>query len=293
MTRLIYTSDLHGHLPLYEAAGNAALGAEADAIIFGGDLCPGTPSASSIHLPKSQPEFLLQQLRPMLQAWKRARPTLRVFAIPGNDDCQTILPALAQLEENGLTDNLHQRSATLGEHTFVGLAFVPPTPFAIKDFERRDFAGAAPSAPRVGPCVLGASEEFEVLDNFPLYLDSHATIEEELNRLPAREPRRTIAVVHCPPYQTRCDALYNRQHIGSEALRRWIERVHPLLTLHGHIHESQRVSGAFCDRLGATTIVNPGCDGHRPHLVFINLEDLSALEHSVHSKFSATEKGLT
>ena len=293
MTRLIYTSDLHGHLPLYEAAGEAALRVEADAIIFGGDLCPGTPSASSIHLPKSQPEFLLQKLSPMLQAWKRARPTRRVFAIPGNDDCQTVLPALAQLEENGLIENLHLRSASLGDYTLVGLAFVPPTPFAIKDFERRDVVGAAPGPTRVGPCVLGTSEGFEALDDFPLYLNSHPTIEEELNRLPVREPRRTIAVVHCPPYHTRCDVLYNRQHIGSAALRRWIERVQPLLTLHGHIHESPHLSGAFCDRLGATPIVNPGCDGHRPHLVFITIEDLSVLEHSVYGMFAVAEMGST
>ena len=277
LTRLIYTSDLHGHLPLYEAAGKTALRVEADAIIFGGDLCPGTPSASSLDLPQSQPEFLLKQLTPMIETWKQARPDLRVFAIPGNDDCQTVLPALAQLEKSGLIENLHQRSSTLGDYTFVGLAFVPPTPFAIKDFERRDVVGAAPRSTRVGPCVLGTSEGFEVLDDFQMYLDSHPTIEEKLNRLPVREPRQTIAVVQCPPYQTRCDVLYNRQHVGSVALRRWIERVQPLLTLHGHIHESPRVSGAFCDRLGVTTVVNPGADpaARDPHLVFITLEDLS------------------
>ena len=43
-------------------------------------------------------------------------------------------------------------------------------------------------------------------------------------------------------------------------------------------------------RLGATPIVNPGCDGHRPHLVFITLEDLSVLEHSVYGKFEITRE---
>ena len=224
----------------------------------------------------------------MLQAWKRARPALRIFAIPGNDDCQTILPALVQLEEKGLIENLHQRRATLGDYAFVGLAFVPPTPFAIKDFERRDFVGAAPRSTRGGPCVLGTSEGFEILEDFPAFLDSQPTIEEELSRLPVGDPRRTIAVIHCPPSRTRCDVLYNGQHIGSEALRRWIELVQPLLTLHGHIHESPHLSGAFCDRIGTTAVVNPGCDGHRPHLVFITLEDLSALEHSVYGKFEIT-----
>ena len=292
LARIIYTSDLHGRLQLYKAAGEAVLRLEADAVVFGGDLCPGTPSASSIHLPQAQPEFLLRELSPMLQAWRRARPALRIFAIPGNDDCQTILPALAQLERAGLLENLHQRSARLGNYTLVGLAFVPPTPFAIKDFERRDHAGATPRLARVGPCVLGTSLGFEVLQDFETYLDSHPTIEEELNLLPIGEPQRTIGVIHCPPYRTRCDVLSSGQHIGSEALRRWIGRVQPLLTLHGHIHESPHISGAFCDRLGATTIVNPGADpaGRGPHLVFINLEDLSVLEHSVYGKFEITRE---
>jgi Icc-related predicted phosphoesterase len=139
--------------------------------------------------------------------------------------------------------------------------------------------------------VLGTTRGFEVLHDFEAYLDSHPTIEEELERLPVSEPQRTLAVIHCPPYRTRCDVLSSGQHIGSEALRRWVERVQPLLTLHGHIHESPRVSGAFCDRLGPTTIVNPGADpaGRDPHLVFINLEDLSALKHSVYGQCQAKE----
>ena len=292
MTRLIYTSDLHGHLPLYEAAGEATVRFEAAALIFGGDLCPGTPSASSVDLPSSQPEFILRELGPILRAWKRARPALRIFAIPGNDDCQTILPALEELERESLIENLHQRSARLRDYTFVGLAFVPPTPFAIKDFERRDHTGARTREARMGPCVLGTPRGFEVLRDFEAYLNSNPTIEEELNRLPVSEPQRTIAVIHCPPYRTRCDVLSSGQHIGSEALRRWIERVQPLLTLHGHIHESPRVSGAFCDRIGATVVINPGADpaGRDPHLVFINLEDLSALKHSAYGQSQTKEK---
>jgi Icc-related predicted phosphoesterase len=56
------------------------------------------------------------------------------------------------------------------------------------------------------------------------------------------------------------------------------------LTLHGHVHESPKISGTFVDRIGATTIVNPGCDRKEPHLVLINLDNLAVLEHSVYGK---------
>jgi hypothetical protein len=55
--RIVYTPDLHGGFELYRAAG-AAVAQQADALILGGDFCPGTPSASAVRLPRAQPEFL-------------------------------------------------------------------------------------------------------------------------------------------------------------------------------------------------------------------------------------------
>ena len=282
--RIIYTSDLHGELELYRAAGAAAVARQADALIFGGDLCPGTPSASAVHLPRAQPEFLLRRLAPLLEAWRRDRPHLRVFAIPGNDDCQSILPALDELASQRLIENLHQRAVSLGEFALVGLAFVPPTPFSIKDFERRDLPGETLREPQLARSVLGKAQGFEPIKDFEAYLDTLPTLQEELERLPATEPTRTVAVIHSPPYQTRCDMLFDGRHIGSRAVRAWIEQRQPLLTLHGHIHESPQLSGAFCDRIGATIVVNPGCDYTRPHLVFIDLENPRELEHSIYGR---------
>jgi Icc-related predicted phosphoesterase len=282
--RIVYTSDLHGHLELYRAAGEAVARYGAEALILGGDLCPGTPSASARHLPQAQPEFLRQELQPLLGAWKRTQPRFRVFAIPGNDDCQTILPALAELESRGLLENLHGAAKTLGDYTLLGLAFVPPTPFSIKDFERRDFSKDVTGREKTPWAVVSSARGFEPLGDFATYLRAQPALEEELERLPLADPARTVAVIHGPPYGTVCDRLFNGAHIGSRALRSWIERRQPLLTLHGHIHESPLVSGKFCERLGATTIVNPGCDHQRPHLVFLDLPSLAEIEHSVFGK---------
>ncbi len=282
--RIVYTSDLHGHLALYRAAGEAALRYAANALILGGDLCPGTPSASNVDLPQTQPEFLLRQLQPLLSEWRQARPELRMFAIPGNDDCQTILPALGELESHRLLENLHGTAKTLGDYTLVGLSYVPPTPFAIKDFERRDLTGDCAVGVQTAWATLGGSHGFEPIASFANYLSTRPSIEEELERLPVTAPARTVAVVHSPPFGTVCDLLLSRQHIGSRALRQWIERHQPLLTLHGHIHESPWVSKAFCQRLGATIVINPGCDYERPHLVFVDLADFAEVEHSIYGK---------
>ncbi len=284
MPTIVYTSDLHGELDLYRAAGEAAIRRRADALIFGGDLCPGIPSASSLRLPIEQPEFLLHRLSHLLGDWKEDHPALRIFAIPGNDDCQTILPALEELEMNDLIENLHQETRTLGAYTLMGLSYVPPTPFHLKDFERWDDAPEPDSDSYSYRCVAGSPRGFMVIGDFHYYLDSLPSLKQELQRLPVKDAMHTVAVIHCPPFGTKCDVLFDGRHIGSKAVRSWIEKKQPRLALHGHIHESPRLSGTFWDRIGATTVINPGADLARPHLVFIDLDNPAEPEHSLDGK---------
>jgi uncharacterized protein len=280
--RLVYTADLHGNLALYRAPGEAALRWEADAAIIGGDLCSGIRPLES--QPQAHAEFVRSTLAPLIAGWKRERPRFRVLVIPGNDDFQTVLPALAELEEADLLVSLHRRVLRLDSCNILGLAFVPPTPFSIKDFERRDTMGPVRQAMPPLRCVIGTETGIRALDNFSAYLEAEASIQEELarlDRLLEPDPQPVIAVLHAPPADTHCDRML-AQHVGSRAVRHWIEGRQPLLTLHGHIHESPRMSGSFADRIGATWVVNPGSDKQRPHLVFIDTENAGAMKHSLY-----------
>ncbi len=69
----------------------------------------------------------------------------------------------------------------------------------------------------------------------------------------ARAYRHTVLVSHNPPKDTACDALPNGAHVGSTAVREFIEKTQPDICLCGHIHE-----GRSEDRIGRTVIVNPG-----------------------------------
>ncbi|QLA16931.1 metallophosphoesterase family protein [Desulfolutivibrio sulfoxidireducens] len=62
-----------------------------------------------------------------------------------------------------------------------------------------------------------------------------------------------VVVVHTPPYGTATDRLPSGGHVGSPAVRAFLERVQPLLCVTGHIHESRAV-----DLVGTTTVINPG-----------------------------------
>lgn len=68
-----------------------------------------------------------------------------------------------------------------------------------------------------------------------------------------------IFVAHQPPIDTKCDVAFDNlsptgmAHIGSVAIRKYVEEIQPRLGLFGHVHESPAV-----DLLGKTVIVNPG-----------------------------------
>jgi Icc-related predicted phosphoesterase len=62
-----------------------------------------------------------------------------------------------------------------------------------------------------------------------------------------------ILVSHAPPIQTKTDRLTNGNHVGSKAVRTFIEEKQPLLCVTGHIHESRGQ-----DYIGRTLIINPG-----------------------------------
>ena len=83
----------------------------------------------------------------------------------------------------------------------------------------------------------------------------------------ARAYRHKILISHNPPKDTVCDAINPSLHVGSTAVRQFIEREQPEICVCGHIHEGRGV-----DRIGETTIINPGtlADGGYVVLCYAN-----------------------
>ena len=59
-------------------------------------------------------------------------------------------------------------------------------------------------------------------------------------------------------------------HVGSKAVQRFIEERQPRLTLHGHIHESARMTGAWSDCIGDTVCLSAA--HHGPELALVSFE---------------------
>jgi uncharacterized protein len=62
-----------------------------------------------------------------------------------------------------------------------------------------------------------------------------------------------LMVCHTPPAHTTTDRITGGQHVGSPAVRAFIEEHQPAVCITGHIHESAGV-----DRIGCTVVVNAG-----------------------------------
>jgi len=82
-----------------------------------------------------------------------------------------------------------------------------------------------------------------------------AEIENGLNRAfsGVKKCEITVQVTHAPPARTKLDVIATGAHVGSEAVRKFIEEKQPNAAICSHIHESRRV-----DEIGKTKIVNSG-----------------------------------
>jgi len=88
-----------------------------------------------------------------------------------------------------------------------------------------------------------------------------------LRKLAAQSDTPDIAVIHQPPANSKLDAVRSGGHVGSGAVREFLEQSNALVCLTGHIHESVGI-----DTIGATKAVNPGA-ARNGHYALIEIED--------------------
>jgi len=118
-----------------------------------------------------------------------------------------------------------------------------------------------PWPPQKNPSYIRSSDQTDQLVTVDpdSYLRGRETIREDLDRLPKPlDHKKAIYVMHSPPYRTKLDLMEGGKSAGSRSIRNFIKTHQPLLTLHGHIHESPELSGAYLDHIGKTLSINPG-----------------------------------
>ncbi|MHC4942012.1 MAG: metallophosphoesterase family protein [Planctomycetota bacterium] len=278
MIPCFFVSDLHGNPTRYDKLFACIADERPAALFIGGDIMPHG-IASYLDSDVSQEGFIHGFLVPELSKLRdrlgEAYP--RIFLIFGNDDLRSEEPNAEEVETLGLWEYIHNRSAMLEGFTVYGYAYVPPTPFQLKDWERYDvsrYVDPGCVSPEKGTRSVPVPEK-EI---------KFRTIEKDLTQLAgSADLEKAVFLFHTPPYKTCLDraGLDGKMidhvpmdvHVGSIAVKKFIEARRPWLTLHGHIHESTIRTGSWQERIGRTLCFNGSHGGPELCLVRFDLEN--------------------
>jgi Icc-related predicted phosphoesterase len=292
--RLFYAGDVHGSRVCWKKFVNAAAHYPAEALVMGGDLTgkalvPIVRQGDGSYLAEvigesreARGEEELEQMRvaistngmyPLvvdedearklgsdaayrdlrfeqalldeLRLWveladeRLAGTEARAYVIPGNDDPWSIAEVLAA---GTAVDACDEQVRMVGPHEMISFGYSNRTPW---------------QTPRE-------------LEEDEIYARLRALVDQLEN------PADAIFNIHVPPRDSSLDTAFEvdeelryvtrggRPHeiaTGSSAVRQIIEEAQPLLSLHGHIHESKGVT-----TIGRTVAINPGSDYGSGHL---------------------------
>jgi Icc-related predicted phosphoesterase len=277
MSLCFFVTDLHGHLDRFEKLFRCIRAEKPDAVFIGGDFLPSFfdpewTSRSFIH------DFLAEECRRLAEDLQKRYPD--VFIILGNDDGRRPERDLVDEDHSELWTYIHGRVADWGDYRVFGYSFIPPSPFVLKDWERYDvsrYVDPGCVSPEEGMYSVPVSEHDK----------KYRTIQDDLEEIRHELPlERSIGLFHVPPYKSKLDradlddCLIDHVpldvHIGSIAVARFIQQHQPLITLHGHVHESTRLTGVWHETFSRTHAINAAHDG--PELALVRFDPDSPAE---------------
>jgi Icc-related predicted phosphoesterase len=250
--KLLFVTDLHGNIARYRRVFEAAVIHKAAAVVNGGDMLT---LDGDLH--DSQRGFVDGFLSAYFAEYEKAG--IFHLGFLGNDDLKIHDAAFAEVcQKYKHAVNLAQRRFELNGFEFIGMNWVADYPFRLKDRCRRDGPNYV-FQKQFGSGLLSTPEGFKELEDWPAYAAALPAIEDELAALPKPDvPGRTVYVIHAPPSGLGLDVISSGEKVGSQAVSRFIKKIGPLLTLHGHIHESPSMSGLWKGTIGETVCVQPG-----------------------------------
>jgi uncharacterized protein len=280
----IFVSDLHGSIPRYERLFDIIKKETPDAVLFGGDLLP-------LHLPSKMDmngfidEIILHHMKTIQEQTNKTR----FFVILGNDDPRIYETIFITAERQGILSYIHYKTENYKKIRISGYSYVPPTPFQLKDWERYDvsqFVDVGAVSPENGRRTV----------DVPLDDIKYSTIAEDLQMLSQKNPpSKSIYLFHSPPYHSCLDRadLHGKKvdhapvdvHVGSIAIQRFIKEKQPLLTLHGHVHESAHITGWWREKIGRTYSFSAAHNG--PELAVVRF-DTECLENATRELVSVS-----
>jgi Icc-related predicted phosphoesterase len=274
--KALITSDLHGSQRKYKFLFDKIRLFQPEAVFIGGDL---TGFAAKLNTYTSIKNFYRDYLELELEKLKfdLEKNYPEIFIIMGNDDPINQEDELERLSELGLIRYVNERIVQFKGYFVAGYSYVPPTPFMNKDWEKYDVSQFVD----VGCVSPEAGFRSIPVDVHDLRFN---TIKRDLNKMFYKlDLSNMICLFHSPPYQTNLDRaaldgiMVNHApmdvHVGSIAIKEFIVNKSPYITLHGHIHESTRITGKWKEKIGDTICLQGAYEHNQNAIILFDLEN--------------------
>jgi len=290
-SRMFFTTDIHGSNRCFRKFLNSAEVYEAQTLVIGGDLtgkrlCPVVRRPNGEHTSEWAGRPLTLESAQEVEEFKAKAANAGLYAFVCAPEEAAALGADAALVEAKFLELAAGRLAEwveLAEERLAGkdvqviINCGNDDPFEFDEIlegsrlvtfpegrlvridERRTMASVGYANRTPWDCARDVEES-----------ELRARIDAVVSQWDAPEGEHLLLNTHCPPYRTTIDqaAVLDEDlrpvtdggqvvlgPVGSTAVREAIEEHQPLLSLHGHIHESRGV-----DRVGRTLCINPGSE---------------------------------
>ncbi len=267
-----FVTDLHGKIERYKKLFDKISSQKPDAVFLGGDLLPSGLQAMASYDDLSDnfiENIIKKGFLNLKNKLKNNYPD--IFLILGNDDGKIDENKFIELANKGLWKYCHNKKIKFKDFNVYGYSYVPPTPFLLKDWEKYDVSRY------VDPGCVPPTQGYHSFD-FKKDEIEFSTIKKDLENLTKNDNlSKAIFLFHSPPYNTFLDraALDGQKidhvpldvHVGSIAIERFLKTKQPLLSLHGHVHESSQITGKWLQKIGKTIAINGAHKGTELSLI--------------------------
>ena len=268
--KILYVTDLHGDKNKYEKMLKIAVDENVNVIVNGGDMLP-----KQCDRRKEQSLFIKEYLQDYFA--RLNTHGIKYLAMLGNDDLLSVDKSFDEVcNEFGNIYNIAQNKVKINDYEFIGMNYILDHPFGCKDrvvmednyiFQKQLMSQAK----------ISNDSGFGTIENWIEYATTQLPkMREILNKLPKPDNfNKAVYVMHMPPAGLKLGQLsFQDMDIGSTDIYNFIKEKQPLLTLHGHIHESPDTqTGKWINSIKKTTCINPGqTETNSDVLIYANID---------------------
>ena len=279
--KLLMLSDVHQFGGKWRQLFDAVVAKKPKITAIAGDLYPKDKGI------RCQVNFI-----PKLRKYaEKIREYSELVFITGNDDNSLTLPAIEQGEKDGLWHCVNDKVARIKGLDFAGCPWVPDYPFGYKYWTTRESPECSRICPTQygDPVILNENNKWETINDLKTYFRSKKSILEHLEETAEKieDPKRTIWLIHAPPANLGLDVCANGDRVGSYAILKFLKDFQPLLSFHGHIHESPEYNGhKWVQKLDNTFCVQPGQLDRKLYYVEVEIVKgkISGMKHSIYGE---------